>query len=251
MYRPKQAESLFATEFSVIPECLTKSREMCHGNKSLLLHAYDPDPSTKQTIQPNAIVIDISVVIRSQTANTTAYTFDDFTTEVIKTLVTLAKGCSRIDIVTDSFFNISLKADTRLSRGIGQFLPFEPRTPIPKDFKDNFFSNSRNKHAFNAFLTKKLLEYDFGNVKIVVSVDDVILSNTTYLDLEICDVTNAALQEEADTKIIAHILNCCNFEHRKLVVKTVDTDVITLIIINNNNNNNNSLPFFFQTSTRN
>ena len=82
---------------------------------------------------------------------------------------------------------------------------------------------------------KKLLEYDFGNVKIVVSVDDVILSNTTYLDLEICDVTNAALQEEADTKIIAHILNCCNFEHRKLVVKTVDTDVVTLIIAYHSN----------------
>ena len=179
MYRPKQTESLFATEFSVIPECLTKNREMYHGNKSLLLHAYDPDPSTK-TIQPSAIVIDISAVIRSQTANTTAYTFDDFTTEVIKTLVTLANGCSRIDIVTDSYFNISLKGGTRLSRGIGQFLPFEPRTPIPKDFKDNLFSNSRNKHAFNAFLTKKLLEYDFVNVKIVVSVDDVILSHYLF-----------------------------------------------------------------------
>ena len=113
--RPKQTVNLFATEFSVIPECLTKNREMYHGNKSLLLHAYDPHPSTKQTIQPNAIVIDESAVVRSQTANTTAYTFDDFATEVIKILVTLAKGCSRIDIVTDSYFNMSLKAGTRLS----------------------------------------------------------------------------------------------------------------------------------------
>ena len=94
-YRPKQTESLFATEFSVIPECLIKNREMYHGNKSLQLHTYDPDPSTKQTIQPSAIVIDVSAVKRSQTANATAYTFDDFATEVIKTLVTLTKGCSR------------------------------------------------------------------------------------------------------------------------------------------------------------
>ena len=37
MYRPKQTESLFATDCSVIPECLTKNREMYQGNKPSLL----------------------------------------------------------------------------------------------------------------------------------------------------------------------------------------------------------------------
>ena len=123
-----------------------------------------------------------------------------------------------------------MKTDTRLTRGVGQYFPFKSQTPIPKDFKDNFFSNNRNKGSFNSFIAEKFMNVNLDDVDIVVPVNDKILSKYGNYYCNIIDPTFAALQEEADMKIIAHILSSCKSGYRKISVKTVDSDAVTLII---------------------
>ena len=111
------------------------------------------------------------MIVNSQAAVTTAKTFNEFADEVIEFVKNLSSGCSRIDIVCDSYFDNSLKSHTREARGCGQFFPFTEVTNILKDFQGNFLSHKRNKVALNSFLTCKLLTYDFGRAIVFITVN--------------------------------------------------------------------------------
>ena len=50
------------------------------------------------------------------------------------------------------------------------------------------------------------------------------------MDRTIDDLAATHSQEETDTKIIVHILSCIRNDHTKILVRTGDTDVVTLIL---------------------
>ena len=80
----------------------------------------------------------------------------------------------------------------------------------------------------NSFLTGKLFTHHFGGAIVFVSVNSEVKCNST-------DVSEEALhtgrtQEEADTKIIVHLKHFLLNVFRNIVVKTVDTDVVTLLL---------------------
>ena len=80
----------------------------------------------------------------------------------------------------------------------------------------------------NSFLTGKLFTHHFGGAIVFVSVNSEVKCNST-------DVSEEALhtgrtQEEADTKIIVHVKHFLLNVFRNIVVKTVDTDVVTLLL---------------------
>ena len=122
--RPQQCEALFASEFTFYPESLTKNQEMYHGNKPIALDIYEPNPLYIQTIKHNATIIDLSAIIRSQAGVSTAETFTNFVHDVISNIKTLCPEGSQLDVVTDSYFDNSLKARTRGNRGVGQYYLF-------------------------------------------------------------------------------------------------------------------------------
>ena len=82
----------------------------------------------------------------------------------------------------------------------------------------------------NTFLAKSILEADFGDVVIFISVNGEILSNDYESENVISDLESTISQEEADTKIIPHIFSCLRNGDRHILVKTGDTDVIVLIL---------------------
>ena len=134
---------------------------------------------------------------------------------------------SRLDVVTDSYFD---KVRTKENRGVSQYYPFTSTTLIPKDFKESFLSNSKNKQSLNEFIARKLIVHDFGNVTLLISLNSDILQNVNVLDRTIDDLAVTRSQEEADTKIIVHILSHIRNDHTKILVRTGDTDVVTLIL---------------------
>ena len=90
-----------------------------------------------------------------------------------------------------------MKSHTREARGCGQFFLFTEATNIPKEFQGNFLKQNRNKCRY------------FWQVSCLY------IENT---------------QEEADTKIIVHFKHCLVDVFRNIVVKTVDTNVKTLLL---------------------
>ena len=91
--------------------------------------------SLTSTLKKDALILDFSATANAQAAVTTAVTTADGIIEFVKNL---SSGCSRIDIVCDSYFDNSLKSHTREARGCGQFFPFTEATNIRKDFQGDF-----------------------------------------------------------------------------------------------------------------
>ena len=75
--------------------------------------------------------------MKYEDAVTTAITFSEFA-DGIKSVQNLSSGCSRINIVCDSYLDISLKSHAREARGCEHFFPFTKATKIPKDFQGKF-----------------------------------------------------------------------------------------------------------------
>ena len=165
--------------------------------------------------------MDFSAIVNSQSAVTTAKTFNEFADGIIEIVEYLSSGCSCIDIVCDSYFDNSLKSHTREARGCGQFFPFTEATNIPKDFQGNFLRHNRNKVALNSFLTSKLLTHDFGGAIVFISVNSEVKCNSTEVNEEVLHIGRT--QEEADTKIVLHVKHCLLSDFRNIVVKTVNS----------------------------
>ena len=80
----------------------------------------------------------------------------------------------------------------------------------------------------NSFLTGKLLTHDFGDAIVFIFVNSEIKCNSTDVSEEVLQIRHT--QEEADTKIIAHVKHCLLNDFTNIVVKTVDTNVVTLLL---------------------
>ena len=138
----------------------------------------DCTPSFTSTLKKDAPILDFSAITKYEGAATTAITFNEFT-DAIKSAQNLSSGCSRIDIVCDSYFDISLKSHTREARGCKHFFPFTEATKIPNDFQGKFLRCSRNEVALNSFLKGKLLAHDFGEAILFISVKSKVHCNST------------------------------------------------------------------------
>ena len=119
-----------------------------------------------------------------------------------------------------------MKSHIREARGCGQFFPFTEVTNIPNDFQGNFLRHNRNEVALNSFLTGKVLTHDFGGAIVFNSVNSEVKCNSTEVSEEVLHIG----QGEADTKIIVHVKHCLLSGFRNILVKTVDTDAVTLLL---------------------
>ena len=147
--------------------------------------------------------MDLSAIVNSQVAFTTAKIFSEFADGIIEFVKNLPSGCSRI---CQEPAICPLKLHTCEAHGCGQFFPFTEATNIPKDFQGNFLRHNRNKVALNSFLTGKLLTHDFGGSILFISVNSEIKCNSTDVSEGVLHIGHT--QEEADTKIIVHVKHC-------------------------------------------
>ena len=147
--------------------------------------------------------MDLSAIVNSQVAFTTAKIFNEFADGIIEFVKNLPSGCSRI---CQEPAICPLKSHACEAHGCGQFFPFTEATNIPKDFQGNFLRHNRNKVALNSFLTGKLLTHDFGGSILFISVNSEIKCSSTDVSEGVLHIGHT--QEEADTKIIVQVKHC-------------------------------------------
>ena len=82
-----------------------------------------------------SLVIDLSMIIRSEAVIVTSMTFKDFAEHIIKKLKTISVkyDAQRLDIVLDKYDAFSVKSVTREERGVGSRVLFEYNEPLPDD----------------------------------------------------------------------------------------------------------------------
>ena len=100
---------------------------------------------------------------------------------------------------------------------------FDSNSEFPTDFKHNFMKNPKNKENLNHFLAKEFLEIHNAGIIMVFTIENGILTNDTTLRID--PAISSCSAEEADQKLVQHMLQCLLTGIKTTVVKKVDIDV--------------------------
>ena len=144
-------------------------------------------------------------------------------------LVSRAKSSSieRIDVVFDVYRQKSIKASTREDRGIGSRVRVVETTPVIRNWRNFLRVNENKEELFRLIAAKCVNNNRLSNVQLVFTAGENVLTNNDSIEnlsLAPCN------HEEADTRVFVHAKNMAESGHRKIMIKTVDTDVIIIAI---------------------
>ena len=131
-----------------------------------------------------------------------------------------------VDIVWDTHKVDSLKSSTREKRGKGIRRRVTPSTAVPKNWQD-FLRVDDNKEELFHYLSQVSSAWASDSNKVIVVTDGI-----EVLVSPVRDTTSLApcLHEEADTRMFVHAADAASREHKKMIVRTVDTDVVVLAV---------------------
>ena len=191
---PSSTEYLFATEvFDVAQSLAENSETLYHGTKSDVLKCFVSQNELSINKCDSSIMHDLLILVKSQYV------------DIIKTfsIMEISDGYKRCDIITDRYFQESLK---------------------------NNFANSENKSILNEFLAKSFMEEHVGNQTLVVTYKDTVFSNNNTLVMD--EGIAICLTEEAYQRFVRHAYNCFRNSTFSVVISTNDTDIVMLLIAN-------------------
>ena len=133
------------------------------------------------------------------------------------------QGTERLDVVWDTYRPESLKESTCQKRGKGVRRKVSGETKLPRNWSD-FLHDSSNKKELFDFLTYKMANFVFPEGKAVY-----ITSEESVLTVCSSSPMPNRSHEEADARIVVHVLHALQQGLTTVQVRTVDTDVVVLI----------------------
>ena len=174
--------------------------------------------------------MELSAIIQIN-ASVAVKTFFDFAKLIYNHIMNLAREFQRCDIVCDRYLNDSIKEDIRKDRCVCSRKIFTHSTKFPSNFREDFLANGENKEDLNRYLADRFIEFHRDhNIDLVITKDDSIITNRDELIAEVR--INTCTSEEADARLVRHAINCVENKFSRVVVRTVDTDVVILLIGN-------------------
>ena len=229
--RTEQANELFKTKlFDVVQSIAENADSLYHSSKSDTLKRFPTcnyESATDSKTNDSAIIIDLSLFTKSH-AISEKTTFLEFADSLRKRILNESSSCLRCDVIVDRYFKNSLKQNIQSSRGLGSRKHSNDETKIPGDFRSNFLKNSDNKNDLHVYLAEQFLGTPIFQKHLVVTCNDSILTNNENIIAE-DKISNCDI-EEADQRIIRHLINCAKNGFKKLFVSTGDTDVLILLM---------------------
>lgn len=202
-------------------------------DKARLLHKLEQDAaqSFPQSRTGKAHVIDGNAVLHSMTS--LPLNFGELASSVFNML----PNASRVDFVTDTYYNNSIKSVERKRRGTGDvFLVKGPSTRIPKEWKA-FLQNNTNKENLIGLILSEWQKDAYAsrlkNRQVLFVYKETCYSLTsdghTVQTEQIEELSSS--QEEADGRIILHCLHIAHMQpNSDIVVRSPDTDVFILLL---------------------
>ena len=130
---------------------------------------------------------------------------------------------TRLDVVWDTYISDSLKEYTREKRGKGVRRKVSGKTKLSGNWMD-FLRDPLNKKELFAFLTSKVEELKLPPAKAAyVTSGQAVVSIGASTPMKNCN------HEEADTRVVVHIVHALEQEAKTIQVRTVDTDVVVIL----------------------
>ena len=186
-----------------------------------LVEAEAQSPDVSCTIVDGAFVIQMLKPGTSKTFHEYAqYVFIPY----VKTQLQHVK---RLDLIWDRYVTDSLKGTARAKRGKGVRRRVTGSAPIPGNWQ-NFLRVDENKTELFDFLSGQLISsLKDDDKEIIITDGDQVLCVPARDDVSSLVPCN---HEEADTRILLHAIHASQ-SHKKVLVRTPDTDVAVLAIM--------------------
>ncbi|KAG0715349.1 hypothetical protein GWK47_012116 [Chionoecetes opilio] len=227
--RDGDLDNFFSHENHPFPPSLSSYGLLRLGKKSDLTgcleqHVKSPcesRPDTEVSIMDGAVLVNI---LRPGGCKT----FGDYAANVFVPHIKREQNqAQRVDIVWDQYFTNSLKAQTREKRAMGssQRRRVEVSSPVPKNWQQFLRLNS-NKIELFKLLNDELMASASAENPLVVT------DGVNVLCVPARDTTSIAPcnHEEADSRIMVHVADAVRQGFHKILVRTVDTDVVVLAV---------------------
>ena len=135
-----------------------------------------------------------------------------------------AKSVRRVDVVFDEYRDASLKAATRMKRGAGARIRAEGRRKLPGNWHQFLLEDGNKTELFN-LLSDNVTTETFPGVVVMTRGKELRCSEViNEQDLSPCT------HEEADTRMLLHAADGAKQGCKRILVRTVDTDVVVLAV---------------------
>ena len=221
-------DEFFRHENQGTPPSLSDMGELRHGTKSDLMSCLERLSTVPQNEMPDvdAKIVDGSVVVNMLQPKASS-TFGDYAADVfLPYLIKLLQTSSRLDVVWDLYIEGSLKSSTREKRGSGSRIIIKSTTPTTKSWQ-SFLRVDENKTELYNYLSDCISTQQTPmKVLYCTKGTDVIANSDSEIETDIAPCNH----EEADTRLILHALHCAEHGHRRILIRSVDTDVEVLSI---------------------
>ena len=242
--RGRSMEELLQYDISPKLYLFDKEGLMTKAAKHSLVHELELKLDENDAKQPSddlkkVYIYDVMGNIRKLKSKQ-AKTFDEFANDFISYATGFSKGAERIDLIFDSYLERSPKDCERQRRQ--ETMPIkvhnmQHHTPLPKEM-DKFWSSNANKLQLEELIHSETIERSIeqqSKAQVVVSyfngtscfgskcisVEDGVVSSIPELDQEI---------EEADERIIPHVMHSVKCGIQSVVVLSGDSDVFVLLM---------------------
>ena len=223
--REGNLEEFFKHENSSSPPALSCHGKMRTGQKSKLITCVEV--STKVERPPvDAVVLDGAAIVNMLPPGK-CKTFKEYAETVFLPYIVnfRAQNVKRIDLVWDRYLENSLKQGTREARGTGTRRRVCDNAAIPLNWK-SFLRLDDNKKELFQYLTAGVQSLRISDVDVISTADVDIISSTTIDKAGLAPCNH----EEADTRIFVHARDASVNGMKKILIRTVDTDVVILAI---------------------
>ena len=224
--RDGDLEDFFKFKNQPWPPSLSHLGQLREGQKADLVKSLKAvaTPETGQPA-PDAIILDGAVIVQMLPPGTVR-TFEEYCQTVFGPYIARQlQSVKQVDLVWDVYKEGSLEKATRERRGTGQPRQVTVSTRIPTDWK-GFLRNDENKNELFLLLASYVVSMDMPcDKELYTTAGESVLSSKNRMDL-----TSLApcTHEEADTRLMGHILDASLCGHWRIMIRTNDTDVVVL-----------------------
>ena len=224
--RDGDLQDFFRHENQACPPSLSQDGKLRMGTKSDLLGCLEgccttpkPDaPDTNVTIIDGAVLVNILKPMAAKT-------FTEYALNVVCPYIqSRLQHADRVDIVWDQYQENSLKTQTRNKRGKGIRRRVEGRTSLPQNWQQ-FLRVDANKTELFAFLAEHISRLQTDK-QVVTTYGAQVLS----IPPRDTSLLAPCSHEEADTRMILHLADAVYQGFQKILLRTVDTDVVILAV---------------------
>jgi len=135
-------------------------------------------------------------------------------------------GVRRVDVVWDVYIPNSLKNATREKRGHGERMAVTLGTRLPKRGWVSFLRESSNKKRLFELLATCMGSLSVDGVEFYSTHNSSVVSSSNADRSRFNDCNH----EEADTRLLVHLVDAVQQGHRTTIIRTTDSDVLLLAV---------------------